>query len=87
MAEAMALEGGLGVIHRALSIERQASKVAQVKRSHSAVIENPPADSHFSTWPLDESPLVAISPLPNYERIANYVADEDWNNMSTGDLS
>jgi putative ABC transport system permease protein len=52
-----------------------------------AVIENPPADSHFSTWPLDESPLVAISPLPNYERIANYVADEDWNNMSTGDLT
>lgn len=41
MAEAMALEGGIGVIHRALSIERQATKVASVKRSHSAVIENP----------------------------------------------
>jgi len=41
MAETMALEGGLGVIHRALSIEKQAGKVAAVKRSHSAVIEKP----------------------------------------------
>jgi IMP dehydrogenase len=41
MAEAMALEGGLGVIHRGQSIERQAGKVAEVKRSYSAVIEKP----------------------------------------------
>ncbi|MCZ7597627.1 MAG: IMP dehydrogenase [Gammaproteobacteria bacterium] len=41
MAEAMALEGGIGVIHRGQSIERQAAKVAEVKRSYSAVIENP----------------------------------------------
>jgi IMP dehydrogenase len=37
----MALEGGLGVIHRALPIEKQAEQVASVKRSHSAVIEKP----------------------------------------------
>ena len=41
MAEAMALEGGLGVIHRGQSIERQAAEVKQVKRSYSAIIENP----------------------------------------------
>lgn len=41
MAKAMALEGGLGVIHRALSIKRQAAMVARVKRSHSAIIEAP----------------------------------------------
>jgi IMP dehydrogenase len=41
MARAMALEGGIGVIHRAMTIERQARKIAQVKRSQSAVIENP----------------------------------------------
>lgn len=41
MAEAMALEGGLGVIHRGQSIERQAREIATVKRSYSAVIENP----------------------------------------------
>ena len=41
MARAMALEGGLGVVHRAMSIDRQARKIEQVKRSQSAVIENP----------------------------------------------
>jgi len=41
MARAMALDGGLGVVHRAMSIERQARKIAEVKRSQSAVIENP----------------------------------------------
>ncbi|MCH7696678.1 MAG: IMP dehydrogenase [Proteobacteria bacterium] len=41
MARAMAMEGGIGVVHRGMSIERQARKTAQVKRSQSAVIENP----------------------------------------------
>ncbi|HSN70535.1 MAG TPA: IMP dehydrogenase [Steroidobacteraceae bacterium] len=41
MARALALEGGIGVIHRALSIADQAARVAHVKRSHSAVIERP----------------------------------------------
>jgi IMP dehydrogenase len=41
MAKSMALEGGLGVIHRGQSIERQADQVARVKRSHGAVIEKP----------------------------------------------
>ncbi|MFT5112499.1 MAG: IMP dehydrogenase [Parasphingorhabdus sp.] len=41
MAEAMALEGGIGVIHRGQSIEKQVQEVIQVKRSYSAVIEHP----------------------------------------------
>jgi IMP dehydrogenase len=41
MAKAMALEGGLGFIHRAQPVKRQAECVARVKRSHGAVIENP----------------------------------------------
>ena len=38
MARVMALEGGIGVIHRGASIEQQQAKVAQVKRSQSAII-------------------------------------------------
>jgi IMP dehydrogenase len=41
MAQAMALEGGIGVIHRAMPIERQAEMVRRVKRSYGAVIDNP----------------------------------------------
>ena len=41
MAQTMALEGGLGVIHRGQSIEKQVDTVTKVKRSHSAVIEHP----------------------------------------------
>ena len=37
----MAQEGGLGVIHKNLSIEEQANQVNRVKRSESGMITNP----------------------------------------------
>lgn len=41
MARTMALEGGLGVIHRAMPIAAQAEQVRRVKRSYGAVIDDP----------------------------------------------
>ena len=41
MAVAIAREGGIGVVHRNLSIERQAEEVDRVKRSEHGVITNP----------------------------------------------
>ncbi|WP_165986636.1 IMP dehydrogenase [Streptomyces sp. YIM 98790] len=41
MAIAMARQGGVGVLHRNLSIEDQASQVDQVKRSESGMVANP----------------------------------------------
>src|SRR3990170_982959 len=41
MAIAMAQHGGLGIIHKNLAIEEQASEVDRVKRSESGMIVNP----------------------------------------------
>src|SRR5436309_11730364 len=41
LAIAMAQQGGIGVIHKNLAIEEQASEVDRVKRSESGMIVNP----------------------------------------------
>ena len=41
MAIAMARSGGIGVIHKNMSIDRQAAEVDRVKRSESGIIQNP----------------------------------------------
>src|SRR6266542_2344854 len=41
LASALAQQGGIGVIHKNLSVERQAEEVDKVKRSESGMIVDP----------------------------------------------
>src|SRR5213594_2939962 len=41
LAIALAQQGGIGIIHRTLSIERQAEEIDKVKRSESGMIVDP----------------------------------------------
>jgi IMP dehydrogenase len=49
MAIAMARQGGIGILHRNLSIEDQAAQVDKVKRSESGMITNPVTTTPDST--------------------------------------
>ena len=49
MAIAMARQGGLGIIHRNLSIEEQASQVDLVKRSEAGMVSHPVTTSPYAT--------------------------------------
>ena len=49
MATTMARQGGIGIIHRFLTIEEEANQVLKVKRSGSVMIENPYQISHDKT--------------------------------------
>lgn len=54
-AIAIAREGGIGVIHKNLSIEEQAREVAKVKRSESLIIRNPiTVQENMELWELRE---------------------------------
>jgi IMP dehydrogenase len=66
LAVAMAQQGGIGVIHKNLSIEEQASEVDRVKRSESGMIVNPItlSPTHRIYEALDQMKKYRISGVP-----------------------
>src|SRR5437667_10190585 len=66
LAIAMAQQGGLGVIHKNLSIDEQASEVDRVKRSESGMIVNPItlSPAHKICEALDLMKKYSISGVP-----------------------
>ncbi|NTV47095.1 MAG: IMP dehydrogenase [Chlorobiales bacterium] len=69
MAIAMARAGGIGVIHKNLTIAKQASEVDRVKRSESGMIKNPITLSETATVKdaLDLMSRFSISGIPIIE--------------------
>lgn len=73
MAIAMAREGGLGVLHKAMSIEQQAKELVKVKRAESGVILNP------VTFRPDRTIREAIGVMKEHNISGLPITDEDNN--------
>lgn len=71
MAIAMARQGGLGVIHKNMSIEHQADEVQKVKRSENGVITNPffltPDEQVYAAEALMSKYRISGVPIVNNE--------------------
>ncbi len=71
MAIAMAQEGGIGVLHKNMSIEEQARKVRKVKRAESGMILDP------VTLPMDAVVADAKNAMREYSIGGIPIVDED----------
>jgi IMP dehydrogenase len=72
MARAIAREGGMGVIHKNMSIEEQASQVDKVKRSESGMIMDP------VTLTVDKSVGDAVDLMSKYHISGIPIVDDNY---------
>ena len=100
LAIALAREGGIGVIHRNLTIEEQAAQVEQVKRSESGMITNPVtlpptatleeaetimANYHISGVPITDNG--SSTGAQNGGKLVGILTNRDTRFVEPGDLS
>ncbi len=90
MAIAMAREGGIGIIHKNLSIEEQAEQVQLVKRAESGVITNPytlsPNDRLAKVWELRAQHKVGGFPVIDKGRLVGILTSRDIRFETDGKL-
>ncbi|HEX2923600.1 MAG TPA: IMP dehydrogenase, partial [Chloroflexota bacterium] len=82
MAVALAREGGMGIIHRAMTIERQAEEVDKVKRSESGMITKPvtltPSNTLADAWRMMEQYHISGVPIVDQEmRLVGILTNRD----------
>ncbi len=81
MAIAMAREGGMGIIHKNLSIEEQANEVNNVKRSETGVIANPiclkPTDNISRAYELAEQYGIGGFPVVSNRKLVGIITNRD----------
>lgn len=81
MAIAMAREGGLGVIHKNMSIEAQANEIDKVKRSEHGVIVDPiflsPANTLQDAHDLMERYRISGVPITDEGRLVGILTNRD----------
>ncbi len=91
MAIALAQEGGLGVIHKNMSIERQTEEVDKVKRSANGIITDPvtlPADASVSKARevMDQQNVSGVPIVDGGRRLVGILTRRDLRFLETGDL-
>ena len=99
MAIAMARNGGIGVLHRNLSIDDQAAQVDIVKRSESGMINDPLTVSpdvtladldklcgrfHISGLPVVDKDSKLVGIIPN--RDMRFIASEDYGRLQVSEV-
>ena len=81
MAIAMAQQGGLGIIHRNLSIEQQAGEVDKVKRSESGMIVDPitmsPEDKIADALEVMRRYRISGVPITKNKRLVGILTNRD----------
>ena len=81
MAIAMAREGGLGVIHKNMSIEQQANEIDKVKRSEHGIIVDPiylsPEDTLKDAQDLMEKYHISGVPVTENGRLVGIITNRD----------
>ncbi len=82
MGIAMAREGGLGLIHQFMSVEKQVEEVKKVKRSESLLIEKPYTLKQDQTlqdiWNLTEEKGVSSFPvIDNHNKLLGLITSRD----------
>ncbi|MHC4755516.1 MAG: IMP dehydrogenase [Planctomycetota bacterium] len=81
LAIALAQEGGIGIIHKNLSIEAQQREVAKVKRSENGVIIDPvtlkPAEPVKKAWDLMNEQNVSGIPIVNGRKLIGILTRRD----------
>ncbi len=82
MAIGMAQEGGIGVLHKNMTIEKQAAEVRKVKRSESGMIQDPITLSEHATLAeamaiMQENKIGGIPIVNNKKRLVGILTNRD----------
>ncbi len=91
LAIALAQEGGLGVIHKNLTVEAQKREVAKVKRSENGVILDPvtlsPAEPVKKAWDLMNEQNVSGIPIVEGKKLVGILTRRDLKFLKDYDVS
>lgn len=91
MAISMAREGGIGILHKNMTIERQAEEVDRVKRSESGMIRNPitlsPHKSVGEAMEVMRKYSISGIPIVDHENLVGILTNRDLRFQPNLDLS